>query len=131
MIFTDYDVAFSVRYGAYNKSKDDRMVFFIVELNHGLGYNSSTDLFTAPYPGLYTFTAQICNNGYTVLNIRKNANNIAILTILDFNTLVCATTTRLTELDKGDEIDVFGRNRNIPIDFNNHFTGYLLRNTLE
>ncbi|XP_060606797.1 uncharacterized protein LOC132759080 isoform X2 [Ruditapes philippinarum] len=40
-----------------------RVVFNTVITNQGKGYDSSTGIFTAPYTGLYFFSAHVCNQG--------------------------------------------------------------------
>ena len=40
--------------------KDDVLKFTKVFVNDGQGYNPSTGIFKAPYPGVYKFTAHVC-----------------------------------------------------------------------
>jgi len=86
---------------------EDNMKFVNVLLNLGDGYNRNTGMFTAPIDGVYSFTAQVCNNEDMSVQIRTNHSIVAYTQLLTSNIIVCGATTGVVLLDKGDVVGVF------------------------
>jgi len=126
-MFTGNVAAFKLAYGHYDTSTEGRVKFDTVALNHGNRYNTDTNLFTSPYSGLYTFIAQVCDSNLVGFWIRTNGViDISSARIYDHSELNCATTTGVTDLDKGDEVDVY-INGEIRRFSTNQFAGDLIR----
>jgi len=60
----------------------ERLVYKVVLLNEGGGYDNSTGYFTAPRSGTYLFTAQVCSGDGTLAVVNIMANNIPVGTVI-------------------------------------------------
>ena len=86
-------------------------MFTEVIANAGNGYDNCTGYFTAPVPGTYMFTAQVCsvNSGIAVVSIVANGTNVETTTHRGRDTFgTCVTLTGVSVLDEGDKANVQG-----------------------
>ena len=85
-------------------------MFTEVIVNVGDGYNNCTGYFTAPVPGTYMFTAQMCSptTAPANVNIVANGTNIEASSHRGKGYVECATLTGVSVLDKGETASVQG-----------------------
>ena len=114
------------------------ITFTEVITNVGSAYDSTTSTFTAPYDGVYRFSAVILSAGTTTtgvaVRIYKNGANTKIAGYSDGEEGEQATISAVLSLTQGDEItivsnrdddDIFGS----AVNYNTHFEGSLLTRT--
>jgi hypothetical protein len=90
-----------------NYGADETIIFPVVLLNEGGGYNESTGIFTAPVAGMYQFSLQICNarSYYMTAAIVHENTRIASTTTKDVSS-ICTSTTVPAKIETGDQVYV-------------------------
>jgi len=105
-MFSGRAVAFEADDGEYLYTSS-RIVFKNILFNTRNAFSSSTGIFTAPYAGLYLFSARICDNRHSTFSIRSNGYIIVETTVNTPGTTVCRSLTCVIDLSYGDEVYVY------------------------
>ena len=105
-----FSVAFHVRLLAIvnNLASNGRVVFGIVYLNEGKGYDSSTGIFTAPAAGLYVFNwttlTQQGKLALTSLTVNGTFKSLIYCNDSKTNTYMSCSKSTVEKLKKGDQV---------------------------
>jgi len=86
-------------------------VFTEVIANAGDGYDNCTGYFTAPVPGTYMFTAQVCASSTGAAHVYLVTNGTNIEATSQRGSTAngeCVTLTGVSVLDKGEQASVQG-----------------------
>ncbi|XP_060578276.1 complement C1q tumor necrosis factor-related protein 2-like [Ruditapes philippinarum] len=90
-----------------NYGVDESIIFPVVLLNEGCGYNESTGIFTAPVAGMYQFSVQICNAAYKYLCAAIVHENTTIAITTNYDTVsTCSSTMVPAKIETGDQVYV-------------------------
>ena len=117
---------------------DDVITFDEVITNVGSAYDSTTSTFTAPYDGVYRFSANVLSDSGTTTGVTaklyKNGADTQITGFADGEVLEEAVVTAVLLLTQGDEITIVNGNADDDIYGNadyyfTHFEGTLLTRT--
>ncbi|XP_060564391.1 cerebellin-3-like [Ruditapes philippinarum] len=127
-------VAFNAYYstGSGNYGVNQSIVFPLVLLNEGGGYNESTGIFTAPVSGMYQFSINICNadGKYMTAAIVHENTRITSTTTHSATTSICTSATIPARLTTGERVYVQSTFNNLVMLANEHrypsFTGVLI-----
>jgi hypothetical protein len=125
-------VAFNAYYstGSGNYVVNQSIVFPLVLLNEGGGYDESTGIFTAPVSGMYQFSINICNadGKYMTAAIVHENTRITAATTYSASS-ICASATIPARLTTGERVYVQSTYTNVMF-ANEHrypsFTGVLI-----
>ena len=87
-------------------SAGTNIVFPVVSVNHGNGYNPSTGRFTAPEKGTYVFVVQVCpdNRNTMVINIMVDGTVHMWAYVYDNNAKMCFFNSDVIDLNKGTQV---------------------------
>ena len=126
--YSEHCVAFEARNGCGSPF----IVFSDVLLNPGNGFNSSTGIFTAPYPGQHLCAAKICHSKSYNCQFLKNGVTVVTKKVTTYNTeVIWRSLTYVTYLETGDHLYVYvilERSYNfVPTHVENEFIGYRLQ----
>ena len=115
------------------------IIFETVKVNRGGGYNNQHGTFTAPVPGIYSFSTTLTvmsNNLYHVALVKGNATNeIGYLHSTARNEWQQRSTTILTHLNQNEEVWMVclgdsriegDRGQGGANDFHSHMSGFLV-----
>ncbi|XP_060591449.1 complement C1q-like protein 4 isoform X1 [Ruditapes philippinarum] len=86
---------------------ENKVIFDTVITNQGEGYDSSTGIFTAPYTGLYFFSAHVCNNGKSGVHyaIYQEGTQLTSSTQYDNNNVhSCSSVSTIAMVNKAERV---------------------------
>lgn len=132
--FSDQTV--TIAFSAWNITKVTfagfRAIFADVNVNDGSGFNNTSGYFTAPVPGLYLFSAQLCVNSDSGLYfevIDDSTDTVICATVFkekDYSS--CTAAQGIARLAEGDRVylkmpDTYGHLIQVTAYYRCQFTG--------
>ncbi|XP_060606791.1 heavy metal-binding protein HIP-like isoform X1 [Ruditapes philippinarum] len=112
-------------------SQGDKVVFEIVMINKGEGYDNSTGIFTAPYTGLYFFSVHVCSGtgSYVSYAIYQDGSQLTRSSQYDNYVYSCSSVSTIAIVNKDEQVWVQIEETSLfftDVIRSNTFSGYLL-----
>ncbi|XP_060558038.1 collagen alpha-2(VIII) chain-like isoform X3 [Ruditapes philippinarum] len=87
------------------------LIFPIVSVNDGQGYNSKTGIFTAPVAGMYQFTMHFCSapSQSMVVALIRGKEEIAVTTVSTYPYSGCLSHSTIARVEKNQSVHLVSR----------------------